>query len=62
MLIALDGKRLEPALIQMSLAGAVIMSTIPLRMGQAKPLSKSAHIAINIRTDDQMPVILHQTI
>ena len=61
MFIALDRKRLEAALINMSRPSAVAMRMPPLRVRETEPAHKPRQFAIFVRLQDQVPVIRHQS-
>jgi len=62
MVVTLNGKGLISSLIQVALPRGVVVSMITLCVSQTEPLAKTPHFPIDLRADDQMPVILHQAI
>ncbi len=62
MLIGLDRKRLEAALIDRPSPGGVMMGMPALRMGDGDPAEHLGEFAILSRPEEEMPVIGHQAI
>ena len=57
MFVALHRKRLGATLVKMPLAGRTAVSIVALRVRQFEPLAESAHLAIDLRATDKVPMI-----
>jgi hypothetical protein len=55
-LILLDGKRLEAALVNVPRPRTVTMSVPALRVRQGQPTGEAGEFAVFARPDDQVPV------
>src|ERR1700722_12534577 len=62
MLIPLDGKTLEPALIEVPVADRIVGHSPPHGMGMGEPSEEGCHLSLVARPDNKMPVVVHQTI
>jgi hypothetical protein len=62
MVIVLNGKRLETPLIQMPFAGRVMVGVVSLSVSERQPLGELGHLTINLRSNDKMPMVGHQTV
>ena len=61
-IVVLDRKTLEPALINVAFARAVMMGVISHRVGRGDPAHEAAHLAALIGPQHQVPVVRHQLI
>ena len=62
MVVLLDWKGLEPALIQVTCTNIVIMGVPTLRVRQGQPMAKSGQLAIASRPKHQMSMVGQQAI
>jgi hypothetical protein len=62
MIVFLNGKRLEPPLVQVPIAEFRVCRVPALRMSQSQPLKESRKFAILPRPEDQVPVRRHETV
>jgi hypothetical protein len=61
-LVFLDGKCLEPALIEMAGPRRVMMGVPTHRMGVSQPPKESGDLMLRFRANNEMPVIGHHAI
>jgi len=61
-LILLDREALEPALIERTLSGGVVMGMPAVGVGDLNPLHPGGKIGVAGGQDDQMPVIGHEAV
>ena len=62
MFILLNRKRLEPPLVQRTLPAGVVVSVVPLGVGDRQPTHELRQIAVVCRPKQQVPMVGHQTV
>jgi len=62
MVVLLDGKRFEAALVKMACSHAMSVSMVPLRVGQGQPADETGKQTVGLGPGDQMPMVRHQAV
>ena len=62
MVVFFNGKRFEPALVEMAAAGRVAMGVPALGMRVREPAQKLGELAVGLGPKHEMPVVGHQAI